>query len=368
MKVVHVINVLSAGGRERRLSQLSADLHKREGIDNYVIVTRNEGIAYSVLSECGAQVIELKETSWYKALLKVTRELYKIRPDIVQIWNAAPEIVLSCIINKLILRYKLVGCIVADANPWGNMKMRIMASLTYRFSETILSNSKAGLIAKKAPIGKSRVIYNGFDFSRIKAKTNEEKILLKKNLGINDEKVVAMIARVEPDKNYAMFLNLAERMKQDNVIFLSVGKGNLLPYYEEERKKRRLDNVKFLGYRTDVEDLLQISDVVLLLSSFGIHLEGVSNAIMEAMAVGKPVIATIGGGTAEIITNNVTGLLNDPADEDGVLRDLKQVLYDESFAQCLGHAAVQVIREKFLLSNMTDQYVKLYYELSGLCK
>jgi glycosyltransferase involved in cell wall biosynthesis len=134
--------------------------------------------------------------------------------------------------------------------------------------------------------------------------------------------------------------------------------------YRDIVKQSRIHNIRFVGRRSDVEDIMQITDVAMLFTS-EVHAEGVSNSIMEAMATGIPVIATDGGGTPEIITDGLNGFIVQMHGVDKAYKLLKDLLLDEGKRRNIGTAAKLNVQQHFLLSHMGDEYLHLYRELLG---
>jgi len=115
----------------------------------------------------------------------------------------------------------------------------------------------------------------------------------------------------------------------------------------------------FLGQRQDVPDLLQAMDIFVLPS----YSEGVSLALLEAMAAGLPVIATAVGGTPEVVTDGVTGLLIPPRDAAALAGALERLLGDPAGARQLGENARRHVREHFSLERLGREINEIYQEL-----
>ena len=99
-----------------------------------------------------------------------------------------------------------------------------------------------------------------------------------------------------------------------DVTFLVIGNGINL---EKCRMKARgHEKIKFLGFQNDIESIVNVFNAGVLLTNQDVHGEGISNSIMEYMALGKPVIATDGGGTKELIVDGKTGFLVQPKSPD----------------------------------------------------
>lgn len=114
--------------------------------------------------------------------------------------------------------------------------------------------------------------------------------------------------------------------------------------------------VRFLARRTDVADLLAACDVFVLPS----RREGLGVAALEAMAVGRPVVASAVGGLREVVTDGRTGLLVPPDDAEALAGALERVLQDEELRRHLGASGPERIREGFLAEQMVGSYVELY--------
>jgi glycosyltransferase involved in cell wall biosynthesis len=112
-----------------------------------------------------------------------------------------------------------------------------------------------------------------------------------------------------------------------------------------------LDHFRLLGKRSDVESLVNAMDICVL-STFT---EGISNSILEYMALGKPVIASYGGGTNEIIEDGKTGFLVKPSDTDELVMKIETVLNDPAVRNSFGLAGKERIKTIFSINNMINQ-------------
>lgn len=363
MKVLHIITSLSGGGRERRLSQLVIGING-EGYNQSLFLLRNK-IDYQVPLK--SDQIEIADTKSINSIFhSLERAICKIKPDIVQVWTEIPIILISTSFLKYRYKYALVTSFVADGNPIYGLKEVLSSKLAFRLSDIIISNSKAGLLAKKAPLNKSKVIYNGFDFSRFVNTKGDDIQQFKENIHSWDKTLVSMIARMDDAKDWESFFKTAELIgkTRKDVVFLAVGDGTKIDYNRKFVERMNIDNVLFLGRRNDIDTVLASSAVTMLFTNNLVHAEGVSNSIMESMAAGVPVIATAGGGTSEIITNNVDGFIISPKDISSAAKILNELLDDENKRSIIGRKAKCKIENEFSLSGMTDKYIEIYKSLS----
>ena len=184
-------------------------------------------------------------------------------------------------------------------------------------------------------------------------------------LEIKEAYVVCMAARFAPAKNWDMFLNVAEKVYavRKDIVFLAIGDGPLLDTYRKVCAQRKIFNIKFLGHRSDVENLIRLSHVSLLFTNNQVHAEGVSNTIMETMAAKRPIIATAGGGTAEIVEDGENGYIIEPNDVEKAIHILFYLINHPEERKKISEAAYETIHSKFLLQDKTQEYINLYKTL-----
>ena len=360
MKILYIINGFGGGGKERRLLQLTKGLIDK-GVSILILsvsTRKNYDIKFDAPN---IQIIELQEINRVKIINFISYYLKNFKPDIVHLWCSIPIVSIVTAVGKFIYRYKLIAGFIADANPITGTLLKIVTQFVYIIADAVVGNSKAGIIAQKAPSRKSFVIYNGFDFARL----NNLQNISKKQYGINHKYIVSMFARVDECKDYNMFLNVAKRIESlnKNILFLGIGQGSMLDTYKNKLTSEKIGNVIFLGFRKDVEALLKISDICLLFTNNNYHAEGISNSILEAMAAGKPIIATDGGGTPEIIINDIDGYIIQPHDCDAAANLIIKLIEKESLRVQIGNNAQKKIHQKFSLERMTNEYINLYSNL-----
>ncbi|MBK8881900.1 MAG: glycosyltransferase [Bacteroidales bacterium] len=167
MKVLFFIDSLVSGGKERRLTELLRTLNTQENID-FELVVMNEKIHYKEVLELGINIHRIvrktkKDISVFFKFYKLCRE-YK--PDIIHCWDSMTAVYLVPICK--LLKIKLVNGMVVNSPAMQNFKNKdwLRGRLTFPFSNVIVGNSKAGLLAYRAPKEKSIVINNGFNFDR----------------------------------------------------------------------------------------------------------------------------------------------------------------------------------------------------------
>ncbi len=173
---------------------------------------------------------------------------------------------------------------------------------------------------------------------------------------------VGMIARMNTrSKNHTVFLRAAARLgsRFPNVEFLIVGDGPLRPELEREAGNLGLKaRVFFLGDRRDIPSVLASLDVFVLPSSS----ESLSNAILESMAAGVPVIASRAGGNSELIAQD-RGILVAPDDDQVLAEGIERLLRDAALRAHLGRNAKEFAQANFTLEQTRKRHEDLYAEL-----
>ena len=143
-----------------------------------------------------------------------------------------------------------------------------------------------------------------------------------------------------------------------------VGDGPLRPAVEKAIVKMGLERkVLFLGIRDDVPKLLAASDLFVLSSDY----EGVPLAVLEAMAAGKPVVATAVGGVPELIEDGKTGILVPPRNPETLAKGILRLVKDADLRQRMGKAARERAQERFDISRTAREYETLYLRLLKEC-
>lgn len=357
MKILFFIDCLNSGGKERRLTELMKALIKKPNIEFELVVMSNE-IYYKEILEMPINIHYLirktkKDFSVFKKFYYICK---KYKPDIVHCWDSMTA-VYSIPACKL-LDIKLINGLVVDSPLKRNIlnKHWLRAKLTFPFSNLVIGNSKAGLSAYNVPTKKSYLIYNGFNFKR--TLNLKDKNVTRTELNINTPFVIGMVATFWKFKDYKTYFSAAQLLlsKRRDITFLAVGSNtdsklaiNLIDDCYKE-------NFRFLGKRSDIESVINCMDICVL-STFT---EGISNSILEYMALKKPVIATDGGGTNEIVKNWETGLLIGQSNPVELLEKIEILLNDNGLSNKIALNAHYKVQSSFSMDLMTKKFISAY--------
>jgi glycosyltransferase involved in cell wall biosynthesis len=200
------------------------------------------------------------------------------------------------------------------------------------------------------------LIGNGIDLSRFNARSNPP---------ANARPRLLCVARLEPVKNHRMLFRALEKLRpRFDVVLQLVGDGPDRAEYEADLQRRGLaDAVEFLGYRYDIPELTAAADVVVLTSLK----EGIPRALMQAMAVGVPVVATDVKGTKEVVVDGETGFLVPLDDADALADRLATLLGSAELRREMGARGIEHVRRHFDEERVTRRLVGIYRSAMQAC-
>jgi glycosyltransferase involved in cell wall biosynthesis len=171
--------------------------------------------------------------------------------------------------------------------------------------------------------------------------------------------LVGMVGRLTWKKGYEFAIEAAATLR-DRVPGIRVdivGDGPLRAQLEAQVESSGLEKtIRFLGQRKDVPQLMTTFDCFMLSSV----IEGMPNALLEAMALGRPVVTTSAGGSGEVVVDGESGLVVPPHDPHALAAAVERVLRDRTLAERLGEAAIRRVRDNFSLEAMLRGLEALY--------
>lgn len=364
-RIVHIIDDLGLGGAQRQLVELlrgfPRTMFQIEVISlsdkkcHYVNNIRELHVPLTLIPQKGA---------WdHKAYRRLQAKLKELKPDIIHTWLFTADLY-GHLAARRAGSPRLISAMrnTVDDFPWHyRMAYRFIAARSHAI--TINADAiRPGMTRKLGvPTEKMHTIHNGISLSRFpSAQVNgyyREQWKIEKG-----KTLVAMIARMSPQKDYDLYLDGAARVlkEEKNVCFLLVGDGGLRGALESKAKRLGIqDSVRFTGARRDVWEILNHIDICVLTS----HYEGCSNVIMEAMTASRPVIASNVGGNAELIEDGVTGNVLKTRKPAELAEAVKALVRNPELARQMGQAGRERIESLFTLERTVEKTIQLYQEL-----
>jgi glycosyltransferase involved in cell wall biosynthesis len=223
-------------------------------------------------------------------------------------------------------------------------------------------NSKAIADSMACSTGISReriaVLYNGISSEKfhVALSAREAKARLKLP---EDAITVAMIARIEPAKDYKMLIDAANIVvrQEPQALFLIVGQGSMEKEIREYVHTLGLsEKVVFLGRRADIPEILAAVDISVLASNS----EGLPNTIIEAMAAGKSIVCTDYLGYEEIMTHEENAIISPCGNTDKFAENILRLIRDEPLRRRISHNALQYAQKQFLPEIMAKNLENIY--------
>jgi glycosyltransferase involved in cell wall biosynthesis len=204
---------------------------------------------------------------------------------------------------------------------------------------------------------KIQVIYNGID---VKLRRQDEPAVIRRQLGLRpDDVVFGTAARLEAQKGLDLLIDAAPLVLKriPKARFLIVGGGSLEGDLRQRAAALGLEReVIVTGYRTDAVDLMQTFDCFVQTSLF----EGMPMALLEAMALNKPIVATAVGGVPEVVEDGVCATLLSSRDPQELTDALVSVAADPAVRKRIGDAGRRRYERNFTAAAMVSQYERLY--------
>jgi glycosyltransferase involved in cell wall biosynthesis len=212
------------------------------------------------------------------------------------------------------------------------------------------------------PRHKIRYIPNGVDTFRFKPDP-DIRAHVRTMLGVKDAFMWLAVGRFQPQKDYPNLLQaFAQLVSQEREALLVIaGDGPLRPLMETLALDLGLkEQVKFLGLRRDVPDLMKAADAYVMSSAW----EGMPMVLLEAAATGLPIVATNVGGNSEVVMDGQTGFLVPPKDPRALAEAMLRLMrLPYEIRQKMGQAGRARVEAQYALERVVDQWEALYYEL-----
>lgn len=359
MRVLMVSDALVNGGAERQLALLATSLPEPWSAS---VLSMADGPYRRVLEDAGidVRVIPRRGRLDVTPAARMWRAAREIGPDIVHSWGWMPSMAMIpfCRARGIPL---LNGTIRQGCLP---PRRALMDRLGMALSDAVVANSRAGLAAYG--IGedrRGRVVYNGFDPRRL-----EVAAAATRDAATHEGTVAIMAARMSCEKDWRLFLTAARALAVDGRgwRFVAVGTGpDRDALIAEAADLIDAGVVTFPLGGLEVIPMMAAAEVGVLVTDPRYHAEGCSNAIMEYMACGLPVVCTDSGGNPELVEDGVTGLLVAPRDAEALIDGLRALRDDPARARCMGEEGRRRLEVGFTVEAMVEAFVAAYQSVLG---
>lgn len=360
MKVLHLIHTLDIGGAERLVLNLCRLLKKNGRFSPKVCSLTDGGGLQGEFLNSGIEVFALnKEEGFSLGLpLKVKAIIEKNGIDILHTHNTGPWIYGAIV--KMISKVKLVH--TEHSNIEDSDKLLLLAEKVIAFfTDAVICDSQnvADFMIRKQKMtpSKIQVILNGIDLRLFRQSI--KRVEITSELGLNGKFVIGNVARLVQVKDHETLINAFEKVRKEvpHAVLILIGDGSLRTDLERIIAHKGLtDCVLITGFKNDVTDYLSVMDIFVL-SSLS---EGLSLSLLEAMAAGKPVVATAVGGNTEVVVDRKTGFLVPPKNPHELANAILRIAKDPEMGIMMGREGCKRVCEIFNIDTMTQEYLKIY--------
>ncbi|MDD4219273.1 MAG: glycosyltransferase [Sphaerochaetaceae bacterium] len=338
--IIHLITSLGRGGAERQLATI---VNHSDETQNIICSFHDRATGYL---EDPNKIKTLKSKKFIGRLFEIRSILRVQKPDLIYAWAPLPYVLASFAVSGK--RTKVVNGSIRHGIFKESFHGHFRKWLLQR-SRYVVANSYAGL--KANGIEKGYVLYNGIDPKFDKANWKQES-----KEGSSKVLNLLSIANLVPVKDYFTVLEALKKIRDDGLKFQYsiVGEGPLRIEVEQRIKELGLSEViNLLGRVSDPETYLNQADIFIH-SSKG---EGCSNAILEAMYMALPVIASDTGGTSEIVGSNA--ILFEYKNIQQLYEAIKKLLQDECLRKDMADESYKIANSRFSVSRMLSEYDKI---------
>ena len=353
---------LGVGGTETHILELASRID-RTRFDVTVCSLKTGGDLVEELRTRGIRVVSLEGMGKLDArvLFRLWKLLRKERPDIIQaflFWANIPARLLGRIFGEFPVISTYHDEVVSEG--W---LVRTIDRLTLKWSHTIVCCSEAVRRSVSSRIGSSTARYAIIPFGVDMHQFSTNHVATRRELGLKEGgPVIGTVCRlVEPKKGLSVLLAAMANLKQlgdtPGCQLLIVGDGPARAMLQELSERLEIAPwVVFSGIRRDIPRVLPVMQAFVLPSLY----EGFGISILEAMAAGRPVIATSVGGIPEFVTHDVTGLLVEPGHVTALAGAIKKVLGSPGQAGQMGIKGQERVREKYGIATVVRQHEQVY--------
>jgi glycosyltransferase involved in cell wall biosynthesis len=386
IKIMHIITRLDMGGSAQNTlltckelsgkyktilvhglsheSKMSA--REKQIVENGIEKAKKKGVKVIALPAMVRCISPFKDL---KTLLSIVWLIFTERPDIVHTHSSKAGILgrvaaRICFVPKIIhtphghVFYGHFGALASRIFLWVE---KLFARLTDRM--VALTDGEMDDYIKLSVCSPEKLlkIHSGVDVKLFK-QSNGNMVKKRRSLGLDQNvKVVGFVGWLLPIKGPMYLLKAMDYvwLSYPETTLVIVGKGDLdMDLRAQAQQLKANGRVKFLGWREDINEIMPVFDVLVLPSLN----EGMGRVLVEAMAVGKPVVASRVGGIPDLVLDGETGYLVPPADEKALADGIKMLLDDPGKAWEIGQNGKKRC-EQFSIEAMIDKLADLYSDI-----
>ena len=368
-RIVFLIHDLGSGGAQRQLVLLLKYLDRAQWLPEVIVMDMTDPFFAPELQQLGVPIVHIRphRILWSSVVWHLVTHLVS-KPCLI-LHNWLPNSIHAGAIAGTIAGVPvIIASMRSEAPDRAVQKVerwrRAMDMIAARLSTVLLGNSQAVCATNQrwARLSGNRMemVYNGVDVDCVPNLGRSARDQLRAEMGMPaDAPVVGIIARLDGDKDHATFLRAARHVHalRPDVRFAIIGDGPLRNDVREAIASGEMEGyVSMLGRCTDVRLMMQLLDVVTLTSVS----EGCPNVLLEAAAIGVPIVTTAAGGSVELVVDGETGFVVPCGDSTAMGDRIIQLLSDHEMRHSIINAAWSRARSRFSMSRTIRKIDAVY--------
>lgn len=350
LRIIHTVSSLQGGGMEQFVLRLAQAQIKAGHTAS--IVSLNDGPLLEIAQQQHLAITLINHGPMVARIAHCALHFALQAPDIVHCHN--PTSLRYATIGKLVSGGRLLFTdhaqtkgIVRKGSPFEWRRVNAYVAVS---GETATHAGDIGYL------GPTEVIHNGVEF----AASQQSRPVVREQLGLGDRIVVVNVASFYPVKAQDVLVQAAAKLRDAGLPVTTLFLGDGAERSRVEQMARDLSlgpqEVRFLGFRNDVPDILAASDIFVLPS----RAEGLPMSILEAMSHRLPVVCTPVGGNPELVLDGEHGKLTPVDDADALAQAIKQLASDPVLRQRQGDAGYRRVTQDFSFDKTSSLYEAIY--------
>ncbi|MBB75203.1 MAG: hypothetical protein CMJ75_11900 [Planctomycetaceae bacterium] len=366
LRVALIITELGVGGAERSITNLAIGLDRKRFVPTVVSLapppSTNHDLFVEQLaaSDVPVEFLGLRSPWQYLRGVRALRHrLTQIAPDVIQSFLFHANVLTAQAASRINTSH-VTGVRVADPSRWRAWLERIATRRVDKIACVSQSVAEHCQYFSDFAAEKLCVIRNGIDLTTLQ---NVKAINLE-TLGLRPgRKAVVFAGRLHPQKSVPWLLQAAARFlcRLPDYDLIVAGDGPQRTSLENQARELNIANqVHFVGYRSDLLEVLAASQMVVLASRW----EGMPNVLMEAMALAKPIVAIRAEGVSELLHDTDPTQLVHTHDVEAFAECVMRIAQDPILAKSIGQQNRQRIQQHFSLRTTINAYEQLYLSVA----
>lgn len=362
IKVLMLIGNLDAGGKERQLIALLKGLKERKHFSTIVAVMNPNGLRESEASQFASSLVNVSRLFGLDLLSPVIKLIRLVRWENIQVihtWGSGIWDLVGLLAAKFCRVPMLHGGI--RLSPSRLDFSNRLTKWSAQKADTIVANSQAGLKAFGfAADPRSRVIYNGVDMSRFEGlpespPENHENLCMVANFS-NKKDHISLVAAMPA---------ILTSFPDARLLLVGHDAGTLDAVKAYASEIGVESHVEFITDTLRPEPFIAKSRIGILSTNEMVHGEGTANALLEYMALSKPVVVSDNGGNREVVKDGQSGFVIKPGSPEEIAKHVNLLLADATRAKEMGRMGKAILIEKFDMEKMVNAYVEIYQALKN---